>query len=58
MRIKEFLESIKDIDVDKDIEVEVFKSGNTWSLMEIESVGFSSDEDEVRINVSYWGRGR
>jgi hypothetical protein len=26
--------------------------------MEIESVGFSSDEDEVRINVSYWGRGR
>jgi hypothetical protein len=58
MRIKEFLESIKDIDVDKDIEVEVFKSGNTWSLMEIESVGFSPDEDEVRINVSYWGRGR
>jgi hypothetical protein len=56
MKIKELLESLKDFDVDADIKIEVIKSGETWKILEMDSIGEAPDENEVRIYAEYWGR--
>jgi hypothetical protein len=58
MKVKELLESLKGIDVDADIKIEVIKSGNTWRVLEIDNVEKIPvvDENEVRIYAEYWGR--